>query len=419
LYKLVEPDLGQESVELFILETALSRDGWGPLFLRIMRVLESFNTFLGGGAVIKIYTDGSYKSGFVGYAYSIYDNNELVVKNVIIRRPETSLKNVEAELLAVMAALTKLKELYCSLKGERVVLASDLTEVRNFYGNALKNQSDISNDQKNSSEKNSDATKEKKFQEALIAQFREIIRHLGCELSFEYVRGHWMNVLHNSVDSTLLRIINKRIATEKEIIANDKQSDKSGLVVAYLPSHIFSEFEFQYIKELHKILSETKSEETSLSIKLMMRNNGFVYEPHKSKLKRKFEELLEDAVRYKVLTKVGDEENSCRYKANNIKKIVYATINLRKETSEQIGAKTKSTTQNNKYESDYKNFLVNILKKNKKPMTVQQIKAVTIERKYPWRQEKSSGMKTFEALLEELVKEGRITKINGKYTTLS
>jgi hypothetical protein len=28
-------------------------------------------------------------------------------------------------------------------------------------------------------------------------------------------------------------------------------------------------------------------------------------------------------------------------------------------------------------------------------------------------------MKTFEALLEELVKEGRITKINGKYTTLS
>lgn len=341
------------------------------------------------------------------------------IQYLCLRRPETSLKNVEAELLAVMAALTKLKELYCSLKGERVVIASDLTEVRNFYGNAFKNQIYISIDQKNSSEKNSDATKEKKFQEALIAQFREIVRHLGCKLSFEYVRGHWMNVLHNSVDSTLLRIINKRIATEKEIIANDKQSNKSGLAVAYLPSHIFSEFEFQYIKELHKILSETKSEETPLSIKLMMRNNGFVYEPHKSKLKRKFEELLEDAVRYKVLTKVGDEGNSCRYKANNIKKIVYATINLRKETSEQIGTKTKSTTQNNKYESDYKNFLVNILKKIKKPVTVQQIKAVTIERKYPWRQEKSSGMKTFEALLEELVKEGRITKTNGKYTTLS
>ena len=112
---------------------------------------------------MKIYTDGSYKSGFVGYAYLIYDNNELVVENVIIRRPETSLKNVEAELLAVMAALTELKNYIVRCKGERVVIASDLTEVRNFYGNALKNQSDISNDQKNSSEKNSDASKEKKI----------------------------------------------------------------------------------------------------------------------------------------------------------------------------------------------------------------------------------------------------------------
>lgn len=365
--------------------------------------------------MIKIYTDGSYKSGFVGYAYSVYDNNELVVKNIIVSRPETSLKNVEAELLAVIAALTKVKELYRSLKGERVIIASDLTEVRNFYGNALKNHNSTSSDQKNSIEQ-THATKEKKFLQTLIAQFQSIIKQLGCELSFEYVRGHGMNVLHNSVDSTLLKIINKRIALEKEITTKNEQSDKSRLAVAYLPSHIFSEFEFKYIKELHKILSETKSEETSLSIKLIMRNNGFVYEPQKSKLKRKFEELLEDAVRYKVLIRVGEDENNKRYKANNVKEIVYATINLRKQTSEQIERKPGNITQNNQYESDYKNFLVNILKKNNKPMTVDQIRAVTIERKYPWRQEKSSGMKTFEALLEELVNEGRITKTNGKYT---
>lgn len=61
-----------------------------------------------------------------------------------------------------------------------------------------------------------------------------------------------MNVLHNSVDSTLLRIINKRTATEKEIIANDKQSDKSGLAVLTFLHISFRSLNFNTLKNYIK-----------------------------------------------------------------------------------------------------------------------------------------------------------------------
>jgi len=45
-------------------------------------------------------------------------------------------------------------------------------------------------------------------------QFYNIVKELGCEISFEYVRGHAMNTIHNGVDSALLKMVNRRIATE-------------------------------------------------------------------------------------------------------------------------------------------------------------------------------------------------------------
>ncbi len=88
--------------------------------------------------MIKLFVDGSYKSGFVGYAYSIHDGNDFVVKDIIIRKPKTSLKNVEGELAAIVSAFSKIKLLYGSLKGEKIIIASDLQSARDFYTKALK-----------------------------------------------------------------------------------------------------------------------------------------------------------------------------------------------------------------------------------------------------------------------------------------
>lgn len=362
--------------------------------------------------MIKIYTDGSYKDGFIGYSYLIYDNSAMVVKNIIVRKAMTTLRNVEAEILAVLAALAKLKSLYLTLQDERVIIASDLIDVRNILGSALKEKSDKESCFMHEESGNvSNKSAEEVVLERYKNEFRQSVEELKCTISFEYVRGHGSNMHHNSVDSALLKMINIRISAETQVKkSNEKNKEKK--VEAYLPDHLYSQYEFQFIREVHRRLSEMSVSQTAESIRLLMENDGFVYEPSKSKMKRKVHELLEDAVRYKILIKEDG-----KYKAAEVDEIFYMHVDVKREENEQKKVSEQINSKKiSQYENDYKNFLVNLLRKEKRPLSLSEIMLLTIERKNPWIKEKGSRKQSLRELLNDIAQEGRIIVKDNLYT---
>ncbi|MEJ5257152.1 MAG: RNase H family protein [Fervidobacterium sp.] len=348
--------------------------------------------------MIKVYTDGSYKHGLVGYGYMIFDGVELVAKNVTVKRPQTSLKNVEGEIMAVLAAFRKLKELYLNLQGDTIIIASDLDECRKLYQGI--------NDR---SEGSCESEKEHNFFSQCKQSVKDIVISLNCKVSFEKIKGH-EHPIHNQLDSAILKIINKR-----SVIQNHTQESKEIPIIqnncadAYIPSHLFSRYEYEYLKEVFALLKNSNSCWNVEDIEAVMAESGMKYDKTKSLLDRSLEILLDDSVRYGVLEKIDG-----KYSASDIRDFFYREI--KNVTPPIVHTLSDTERKNSVYVQGYKNFIVNILSKSNKALSAEEIEQITIKKNQVWQSEKSKHKLTFVQLLDELVKEGRIKKIlkNGK-----
>ncbi len=351
-----------------------------------------------GDSMIKVYTDGSYKHGLVGYGYMIFDGVELVAKSVTVRRPQTSLKNVEGEILAVLAAFRKLKELYLNLQGDTVIIACDLEECKRIYqGLNEKEENDHVSDE------------ERNFFSKCRESAKEIVSSLNCRVSFETVKGH-EHPTHNQLDSAIFKIINKRAVIQnnfQELRSAPNSQNKSDF--AYIPSHIFSIHEYEYLKEVFTLLRNTDNCWRVCDIEAVIAESGIKYDKAKSLLDRPLEILLDDSVRYGVLEKIDD-----KYRASDIKDFFYREI--KNVTPQTVHNPSDNERKNSVYVQGYKNFIVNILSKNQKALSAEEIEQITVEKNQVWQSEKSKEKLTFVQLLDVLVKEGRIKKIskNGK-----
>lgn len=442
--------------------------------------------------MIKIYTDGSYKNGIIAYGFLIIDNGVEVALKARTSRTTTDLKNVEAEVTAVIDALEELEKMYFNLNGERVILAYDLSSMKNFLlGNKTKDDNPEINEEllNVQTEQN---RKNKEFLEYVQKKFESIRNNLQCEIAFEKVRGH-NHEIHNKVDRLLSIILEHRLKLQEKAkrqeLNMDKLTHQEEIPTIKVSCSLYSKYEYDYMgfiinrlskserplayEEIEAITIETNNrflkensnfKRTLKTLLEDMVQNGYILEPQKgfyeykpvklvyteSKIfkQTKKEEVKSEISEYVLnymnfisnyIKKVGNfvsyqdilEYSKSRknewlpQKFNNMslqellefmvsnKKLIKNNegeyfINENQEENEQSNKK-----EPNQYEQDYKSYLVNLIKGFGIPLSISEIRKKT--KNHPYEIKKTERKLTLEKLLDELVNEGKIQKVNNTY----
>ncbi|ODN30759.1 ribonuclease HI [Fervidobacterium thailandense] len=142
--------------------------------------------------VVRVYTDGSYKNGYVAYGFAIYGRGYFGNPYVYVARATTSLQNVEAELRAVIAALKFLKANFGKLRNVPVLICHDLDAVRDIPRNVK-------------------AQNRNPFFKRYAEEINGLCQAMECKLVFEKVRGHY-HELHNKIDRAVRKKLNEACA---------------------------------------------------------------------------------------------------------------------------------------------------------------------------------------------------------------
>ncbi|SHN66571.1 ribonuclease HI [Fervidobacterium gondwanense] len=149
--------------------------------------------------MLKVYTDGSYKNGFVSYGFllssPVLGGEQIVAK---VSKATTELQNVEAELKAALYALNYVKQEKLDEKFPVIVLCSDIDIIKKALSGKVNSQ-------------NPEVVK-------YVEELKNIAKSLKCRLCLEKVRGH-ENHVHNKLDIHLRRKINRYIAERTQAYA--------------------------------------------------------------------------------------------------------------------------------------------------------------------------------------------------------
>lgn len=146
--------------------------------------------------MVKIFTDGSFKDGYVGYGFLIEGvgiQEQLVTK---VSRPGTTLTNVEAELRAVLSALKYVRDTKLYEKARVIVICYDMDGVKKLLTN------------KSAHERNG-------FFRVYAEEFEKLTKAINCKISFEKVRGH-EHTIHNKIDRAIRRKLNMYLSRLRE-----------------------------------------------------------------------------------------------------------------------------------------------------------------------------------------------------------
>ncbi|WP_448374524.1 RNase H family protein [Fervidobacterium sp.] len=145
--------------------------------------------------MVKVYTDGSFKEGYVGYGFLIQGTGVSETLVAKVSRPGTTLQNVEAELKAVLEALKYIRDNRIYEKARVIVICYDMDGVKKL----------LTND--SSQSRNG-------YIKTYAEMFERLSKEINCKISFEKIRGH-EHPVHNRVDIAVRRKLNLHIANEK------------------------------------------------------------------------------------------------------------------------------------------------------------------------------------------------------------
>lgn len=142
--------------------------------------------------IVRIYTDGAYKEGYVAYGFSIYGSGYFGDTFVYSARATTLLQNVEAELRAVIAALKFLKTHFGKLRNVPILICYDLEAVKEVI-------------------KSEKVQNRNPFFKKYAEEISNLCQTMECKLLFEKVRSH-QHELHNKIHRAVNRKLNQTCA---------------------------------------------------------------------------------------------------------------------------------------------------------------------------------------------------------------
>lgn len=145
---------------------------------------------------LKVYTDGSFKGGFVGYGFLIQGTGVAETIVTKVSRPGTTLQNVEAELKAVLCALKYIKDSKLYEKFRAIIICYDMEGVKNLLTN------------KSAQAKNG-------YFKMYSEEFEKLTKGINCRISFEKIKGH-EHPIHNKIDIAVRRKLNLYISQVRE-----------------------------------------------------------------------------------------------------------------------------------------------------------------------------------------------------------
>ncbi|KAF2961045.1 hypothetical protein [Fervidobacterium sp. 2310opik-2] len=398
--------------------------------------------------MIKIYTDGSYVSGLIGYGCLIHANGEKKI-TIGFSKPKTRLENVEAEVRALIFGMETLLKSGITFENEHIVLATDQMNIENLltrYGKKElleenKEDNDFEFDEKKPAKK---MVKEEFFTESGIKflQLKSKFEEMGCKVSFEKVISH-SHVFHNELDETIKKILKKKAAKKlfNKVIKSKKlkQEKKFTRVVS---ASMFTECQYNYMRFIIKNLRIAGRPMSMDEIREL--TIYAPYTPGKVRFAKEIEGLVNEMVFHRYIKKTKDGKydylpvelvypKSANKEVNLkiflrsrvfhseldelIKKILKekpAEILLNKsQNSKKLQKEEKitymvSTSMFTEYQYNYMRFIIKNLRMAGKPMSMEEIKALTIEA--PYTPGKVYFAKEIEGLIQEMVLRNYIKK---------
>lgn len=356
--------------------------------------------------MIKIYTDGSYKHGIIVYGFLIIQNGVEVALRARATRTSTDLKNVEAEVLAVMDALEELQKMYVNLKGERVILAYDLSSMKNILLGSKTQEQDENSEKEN--EESLDVTtkqnnKNKKFLEYVQNKFKNLKNNLQCEISFEKVRGH-NHEIHNKVDRLLSIILEHRLKLQlqgqpkKQELNINKLINQDEIPKIKVSNSLYSKYEYDYMGFIIKRLSRSQKPLSYEEIEAITieANNKFLSE--NSNFRRTLKTLLKEMAQNGYIS----EPQTGFYEYKPVK-LVYTENEIFKQTKKE---KKKEISE---YVLNYMNFISNYIRKVGNFVSYQEILEYATSRKNEWLPQKFNNL-SLKDLLEFMVSNEKLIK---------
>ncbi|MEM5872131.1 MAG: hypothetical protein QW051_04625 [Candidatus Aenigmatarchaeota archaeon] len=354
--------------------------------------------------MVKIYTDGSYKKGIIVYGFLIIQNGVEVALRARATRTSTDLKNVEAEVLAVIDALEELQKMYGNLKGERVILAYDLSSMKDILLGS-KTQEQDENSEKENEESLDVATKQnnknKKFFEYVQNKFKNLKNNLQCEISFEKVRGH-SHEIHNKVDRLLSIILEHRLRLQEQIkkqeVNINKITPQNSIPTMKVSNSLYSKYEYDYMGFIIKRLSRSEKPLSYEEIETITieANNKFLSE--NSNFRRTLKNLLKEMAQNGYIS----EPQLGFYEYKPVK-LVYTENEIFKQTKKE---KKKEISE---YVLNYINFISNYIRKVGNFVSYQEILEYATSRKNEWLPQKFDNF-SLEDLLEFMVSNKKLIK---------
>lgn len=149
--------------------------------------------------LVRIYTDGSYKDGFVGYGFLIEGIGIHEILLAKVSRPGTVMMNVEAELRAVLYAMRYLYNSELYKKITEIVFYYDFEGVVDL----LRNKS---------------AHRRNGFFRVYAEEFYRLAKAMQCEIRFEKVKGH-SHPVHNKVDVAVRRKLRLYLSSMSNVVS--------------------------------------------------------------------------------------------------------------------------------------------------------------------------------------------------------
>lgn len=360
--------------------------------------------------MIKIYTDGSYKKGIIVYGFLIIQNGVEVALRASATRTSTDLKNVEAEVLAVIDALEELQKMYVNLKGERIILAYDLSSMKDILLGSKTQEQDENSEKENeeSLEESLDVTtkqnnKNKKFFEYVQNKFKNLKNNLQCDISFEKVRGH-NHEIHNKVDRLLSIILEHRLKLQlqeqpkKQELNINKSTNQDEIPKIKVSNSLYSKYEYDYMGFIIKRLSRSEKPLSYEEIETITieANNKFLSE--NSNFRRTLKTLLKEMAQNGYIS----EPQTGFYEYKPVK-LVYTENEIFKQT------KKEEKKEISEYVLNYINFISNYIRKVGNFVSYQEILEYATSRKNEWLPQKFNNF-SLEDLLEFMVSNKKLIK---------
>ncbi|KAF2961072.1 hypothetical protein [Fervidobacterium sp. 2310opik-2] len=260
--------------------------------------------------MVKIYTDGSYISDLIGYGCLIHANGKKKIM-VEFSRPKTHLKNVEAEIKALIFGMEALLKSGISFENEHIVLATDQMNIENLltrYGKkGLFKGYEEDDDFELYEEKSARETvKEKFFTESGIKflQLKSRFEEMGCKVSFEKVISH-SHVFHNELDQSIKRVLKEKAAEISLNKAHGSKNIQNEKKITYMVStSMFTEYQYNYMRFIIKNLRMAGRPMSMEEIKVLTIEAP--YKPGKVYFAKEIEGLIKEMASRNYIKKTED-----------------------------------------------------------------------------------------------------------------